>query len=203
MMIVQCRPDEQHRFYQHIKDVLDFLLAFVLLILFLPLLLLIALIIRFDSLGLPIYCQQRVGRRGRLFTIYKFRTMQADAPCLSTEEMQRLGYDPSTRVGSFLRKSSLDELPQLLNILCGDMSCIGPRPALPTQDFVNTRRAELRADIVRPGITGLAQVMGRDALDDETKVQYDREYCQHLSFTQDIKVVFLTIMVVISARGVK
>jgi len=196
------RVYREHRLhYQLLKDVLDFMMALVLFIVLIPLQLAIALLVLLDSPGAAIYCQQRIGLRGREFTIYKFRTMQVDAPCLSTEEMQRIGDDPSTRLGRILRKTSLDELPQLWNILKGEMSFIGPRPALPSQYVVNSRRFQLGADTVKPGLTGLAQVMGRDQLDDETKVQYDAEYCAQRSLLQDIKIVLLTIKVVISARG--
>lgn len=194
-----CTPQALH--YQRTKDSLDFLLALVMLIALMPLQLAIAILILLDSTGSSFFRQQRVGMHGRLFTIYKFRTMKVGAPCLSTEEMQRLGADPSTRIGKILRKTSLDELPQLLNILKGEMSFIGPRPALPSQSVVNNRRFQLGADGVKPGITGLAQVMGRDELDDETKVQYDADYCANQSLLLDAKIMLLTFKVVLTAHG--
>lgn len=189
--------------YHRFKPVLDFLGAAILVILFAPLLLLVALIIRLDSPGPAIYRQTRIGMNGQPFTIFKFRTMKVDAPVLSTEEMQKCGIIPFTRIGPFLRKTSLDELPQLFNILKGEMSFIGPRPALPSQTDVNTLRAERRADSVRPGITGLAQVMGRDDLDVETKVTYDAEYCENISFRSDLQILVGTFYAVSTARGNK
>ncbi|MHB9131974.1 MAG: sugar transferase [Armatimonadota bacterium] len=189
--------------YLPIKSLLDTLGAAALLVVLAPLLLLIGLVIRLESPGAALYRQQRVGLNGKLFTIYKFRTMQAQAPCLSTEEMQRLGAVPYTRLGPFLRKSSLDELPQLINILKGEMSFIGPRPALPSQLDVNQLRLRMGVVNVRPGITGLAQVRGRDDLDTMTKVSYDAEYCHLLSFAFDVKILLQTASAVVSARGNK
>ena len=189
--------------YQRVKHVLDWLAALVMLLVLSPLLLLIALLIRLDSRGPALYRQQRIGQGGLPFTIFKFRSMRIDAPVLSTEEMQRLGWNPITRLGNLLRKTSLDELPQLLNILRGEMSFIGPRPALPSQVDVNTLRESRGVHQARPGITGLAQVMGRDDLDTETKVNYDTEYCRQLSLGRDIKLIFLTFAAIVSSRGNK
>ena len=189
--------------YHRVKMLLDILAAACLLVLLAPVLLLVALLIRLDSAGPAIYRQRRVGAHGKSFTIYKFRTMHVKAPCLSTEELQHRGAIPFTRLGPLLRNTSLDELPQLLNILRGEMSFIGPRPALPTQTDVNELRFELGVDGVRPGLTGLAQVMGRDDLDSETKVRYDAEYCRELSLTTDLRIIALTAAAVLSARGNK
>lgn len=189
--------------YRHVKAVLDFLGALVLILLFGPLLLVVTILIRLDSPGPAIFRQVRVGRGGTLFTIFKFRTMKTGTPDLSTEEMQRQQYDPYTKLGPFLRKTSLDELPQLFNVLRGEMSFIGPRPALPSQEDVNTMRAAQGADIVRPGITGLAQVNGRDDLDNVTKVNYDAEYCRTMSFGRDITILLQTIYAVKTAKGNK
>lgn len=189
--------------YAPLKEKLDFLLGSVLLIVLSPLLLFLVAAITFDSRGSAIYRQKRVGRKGRLFTIYKFRSMLRDAPLLSTEEMQLQDKKPYTRLGPLLRKTNLDELPQLFNILRGDMSFIGPRPALPSQTDVNTRRKELGADEMRPGMTGLAQVMGRDDLDTEMKVNYDAEYCRCLSLKLDAQILLRTFGAVFSGRGNK
>jgi lipopolysaccharide/colanic/teichoic acid biosynthesis glycosyltransferase len=188
---------------ENTKRLIDLLGSVILLALFLPLMGLVALIVRLESPGPILFSQERLGRLGRPFTIYKFRTMHAHTPCLSTEEMQRLGAMPYTRLGPFLRKSSLDELPQLINILKGQMSFIGPRPALPTQLDVNQLRLRMGVVGVRPGITGLAQVNGRDDLDTETKVGYDAEYCRMLSFLLDVKIILQTAAAVVSARGNK
>lgn len=155
--------------YQAVKRVIDLVLALAFLVVFGPILLLIALIVRLDSAGPAIYRQARVGRLGALFTFYKYRTMRVGTPVLSTEDMQRQQIKPYTRIGPFLRKSSFDELPQLFNIIKGEMSFVGPRPALPSQTDVNELRKLYGVDAVRPGITGLAQARGRDDLDVETR----------------------------------
>lgn len=189
--------------YALVKSVLDELVALISLVLLSPLLILTALAIRLDSRGPAIYSQSRVGANGKLFTMYKFRTMKVGTPVLSTADMQSRHFDPFTRLGPFLRKTSLDELPQLVNIILGQMSFVGPRPALPSQTDVNELRAKLGADAVRPGITGLAQVMGRDDLPVDVKVGYDSEYCRRMSFLFDIRVLLMTVQVVLSARGNK
>lgn len=189
--------------YMTLKAVLDFVFALMLLVLFGPFLLLVSLIIRLDSPGPAIYCQTRVGRCGKLFTIYKFRTMRVGTPVLSTADMQRQSSKPFTRLGPLLRKTNIDELPQLLNILKGEMSFIGPRPALPSQTDVVGLREECHADCVRPGITGLAQVMGRDDLETGPKVAYDSQYCNNISLWMDLSILFKTFNAVVSARGNK
>ena len=191
------------RRYLRLKSTLDWLLALILLIVLAPIMLFIALLIRLDSRGPACYRQQRVGQGKQPFTILKFRTMRSDTPDLSTEEMQRRGLNPVTRVGKVLRKTSLDELPQLLNILRGEMSFIGPRPALPSQVDVNTRRELFGVHQVRPGITGLAQVMGRDDLDTDTKVNYDADYCRRMSLWFDARLIIMTFAAIISSHGNK
>ncbi|MCL5103739.1 MAG: sugar transferase [Armatimonadetes bacterium] len=189
--------------YAYLKAMIDFALAVVGLIVFGPLMLAVALAIKLDDPGPAIYRQTRLGALGRLFTMYKFRTMKLGTPVLSTADMQEQQVIPFTRLGPFLRKSSLDELPQLVNIIKGEMSFIGPRPALPTQNDVIALREEMGATHVRPGITGLAQAMGRDELDSHTKVGYDAQYCRKMSLIFDIKVFFMTVAAVLSARGNK
>ncbi len=190
-------------FYGRVKTVLDVVAALALLVALGPFLLLVALVIRLDSPGPAIYRQERVGRRGSRFIMLKFRTMKVGTPTLSTAEMQAQRAIPFTRVGPFLRKANIDELPQLLNIIRGEMSFIGPRPALPTQTDVVSLRERSGADLVRPGITGLAQAQGRDELDVETKVAYDTEYCRRMSLAFDLRIVLLTLLAVLSARGNK
>lgn len=189
--------------YLKLKAGFDVLFALLLLIVLAPLLVLIALLIRLDSAGPALYRQTRVGRHGRSFIIFKFRTMLADAPVLSTAEMQQQVRIPFTRLGPLLRKTSLDELPQLLNILRGEMSFIGPRPALPSQEDVNALRERHGVHALRPGITGLAQVMGRDELDADTKVAFDTAYLERISLRHDCYILARTIAAVSSARGNK
>lgn len=203
MATLESLPKRVNKPYTKTKSVIDVVAALVMLIILSPVLLIVALAVRLDSPGPAIYRQTRAGRFGKSFTMYKFRTMKVGAPVLSTADMQSLNRIPFTRLGPFLRKTNLDELPQLFNIIKGQMSFIGPRPALPTQTDVVGLRLECGADGVRPGITGLAQVMGRDDLDVITKVRYDDEYCRRLSFVFDAKVLFLTLGVVLSARGNK
>lgn len=191
------------RGYQAVKRVIDLVLAVTLLAVLWPLLLVLALVIRLDSPGPAIYRQERVGTLGRLFTFYKFRTMRIGTPVLSTAEMQAQQVKPYTRLGPFLRRTSLDELPQLFNIIKGEMSFVGPRPALPSQHDVNALRKARGVEAVRPGITGLAQARGRDDLDVETKVNYDAEYCRNIGLLFDVRIVLETIGAVVSARGNK
>ncbi|BCM88559.1 putative undecaprenyl-phosphate N-acetylgalactosaminyl 1-phosphate transferase [Abditibacteriota bacterium] len=189
--------------YRAYKHTLDLLLALVLLMPLLPLLGLLCLAIRLESRGPALYCQKRVGRFGRPFTIYKLRSMKIDTPVLSTEEMQRQQFNPFTRLGPLLRKTNLDELPQIFNILKGEMSFVGPRPALPTQTDVNTLRHQEGVEIARPGITGLAQVKGRDDLDTQTKVTYDAHYCRAMSLKADVGILWATLEAVLTGRGNK
>lgn len=198
------QSDPRHRSsYSTIKAWLDLVFACVLLIPLLPVFGLLTLAICFESRGPAIYKQRRVGQGGRLFTILKFRTMKTGTPTLSTEEMQRRQVVPFTRLGPLLRKTNLDELPQLFNILRGEMSFIGPRPALPSQTDVNSLRAELGADVARPGITGLAQAMGRDDLTTPVKVGYDARYCRDMSLPLDLRILWMTIGAILTGRGNK
>lgn len=189
--------------YACLKAALDVVGAAILLILLGPLMLLIALAIRLDSPGPALYRQTRVGRLGTLFTMLKFRTMKVGTPVLSTADMQRRGAIPFTRLGPILRKTNLDEFPQLINIIKGEMSFVGPRPPLPSQTDVVSLRKESGADAIRPGITGLAQVRGRDDLDNQTKVGYDTEYCRKMDPIFDLKILLMTFAAVLSARGNK
>jgi lipopolysaccharide/colanic/teichoic acid biosynthesis glycosyltransferase len=194
--------------YLFLKRLIDVIGAAVLLVIFAPLLVFVAAAIRLDSHGPAIYRQKRVGRFGKHFVMLKFRTMKVGTPTLSTAEMQQWlkaggAANPYTRIGPILRKTNLDELPQLWNVLRGEMSFIGPRPALPSQEDVVNLRENLGVHSVRPGITGLAQVMGRDDLDVETKVNYDAQYCRELSFILDLSILFRTFGAVLSGRGNK
>ncbi len=161
----------------------------------------VALAVRATSPGPALYWSQRVGRGGRLFAMPKFRTMRIDAPEVATH----LLVDPAqwlTPVGSFLRRSSLDELPQLWSVAVGDMSLVGPRPALHNQaDLIAARRAA-GVDVLQPGITGWAQVNGRDELPIPAKVAFDREYLERRSLLFDLRILFLTAAGVVRAKGV-
>ena len=203
MIVETCNSAAAGGIYPPVKRAIDLVGGVALLVLLSPLLGLTALIIRLDSSGPAIYRQERVGRSGTRFTMLKFRTMRVGTPTLSTAEMQQQAAIPFTRVGPLLRKTNIDEFPQLVNIIRGQMSFVGPRPALPSQTDVVSLRGESGADALRPGITGLAQVRGRDDLRVEIKVGYDAEYCRRLSLGFDLKIVLLTLGAVLSARGNK
>lgn len=189
--------------YPFIKRGADVVLSLLALICLSPVYLLVALAVKLTSPGPVLFRQKRVGRGGRLFTIYKFRTMRTDTP---RDTATHLLQDPAryiTRVGAFLRRSSLDELPQFFNVLKGDMSIVGPRPALYNQDDLIAAREKAGVDAVRPGITGLAQINGRDELPIPVKVRYDREYVENLSLKMDARCFFGTIWSVLRAEGVR
>jgi O-antigen biosynthesis protein WbqP len=162
---------------------------------------LIALIITIHDRGPAVYWSRRAGRHGRDFWMPKFRSMRMDTPELPTDRLQA----PEqwvTPVGGFLRRTSLDELPQLWSVLKGDMSLVGPRPALHSQvDLIAARRAA-GVESLRPGITGWAQVNGRDHLSEGEKVALDREYLANAGFVMDLKIMLLTVLRVVRGSGV-
>ena len=185
------------------KRAIDIVLSFIGLVALSPVLLIIALLIKLDSKGPVLFKQKRVAKGKEHFQILKFRTMYADVP---KDVPTHLLADPEskiTKIGRFLRKSSLDELPQIWNILVGEMSIIGPRPALWNQFDLIAERDKYGANDVRPGLTGLAQVMGRDELPIEVKAKYDGDYAQNVTFANDVKIFFKTITSVLGAKGVK
>jgi len=180
---------------------LNRLLAFILLILFSPIFLIIAIAIYIED-GYPIYfTQNRVGHNNYFFLIYKFRSMKKNTPNVATH----LLINPDQyllKIGKFIRRSSLDELPNLINILKGQMVFVGPRPALFNQDDLTTLRVANKIDKLKPGITGWAQVNGRDEISIVKKVQLDQEYLSKKSFLFDVKIVIKTITNVLFSRGV-
>ncbi len=185
-----------------VKRALDAALAFLALVVLLPFFLVFALLIKLDSRGPVFFRQKRVGTGKCTFTILKFRTMRADTP---KDVPTHLLADPAsriTRMGRFLRRTSLDELPQLINILAGQMSLIGPRPALWNQDDLVAERDKYGANAIRPGLTGHAQVNGRDELPIPVKAELDGYYARHLGFGLDVKIFFATIRNVLRGSGV-
>jgi O-antigen biosynthesis protein WbqP len=187
--------------YRIVKRLADALFAALgLLVLCMPALV-CAVAIRLDSPGPALHRQTRIGRGARRFTLLKFRTMASNAPLLSTADMQASGGYHVTRLGALLRRYSLDELPQLWNILRGDMSLVGPRPALHTQHGLIAERERRGVDRATPGLTGLAQVSGRDGIGDATKVDLDAAYVGALSVATDLRIIGLTVMAVIGGRG--
>ena len=183
------------------KRLFDLLLALVFVILLALPILVVAIIVRLTSSGPSLYWSNRVGRRNIIFRMPKFRTMQVGTPTLATHLLSDSG-QYLTPVGAFLRKSSLDELPQLWSILVGDMSFVGPRPALFNQDDLIALRTQYGVDKLVPGLTGWAQVNGRDELSIPVKVQYEVEYLNKRSFWFDMKILGLTFLKVVRRAGV-
>ena len=188
--------------YTGVKRVLDAVLsAFGLMVLLLPIVI-IALIIYVDDPGKVIFAQRRVGLGGKQFRVYKFRTMRLSTPkYMATSNV----VDPNqyiTRVGRILRKLSLDEIPQLWNVLKGDMSLVGPRPLIPSEEQIHKMRSRFGVYTTRPGVTGLAQVNGRDTVLPADKVRYDWQYVNGFGFAMDLKILLSTIPKVFSASGV-
>ena len=188
--------------YLHIKRALDFILALLALIVLSPLMGVLALIIKLTSPGPVLFRQKRVGIHKKHFTIYKFRTMRKDAPSDKATHLLKNAKGYITPVGVFLRKSSLDELPQLVNIIKGEMAIVGPRPALWNQYDLIAERDKYGANDVLPGLTGLAQVDGRDELPIPEKARRDGYYANHISFGLDVKLIVRTFFSVIRFEGV-
>lgn len=197
------RIERENRFYNRIvKRVIDLLLSAAIMIVLSPLLLLLVIAIKVDSRGPVLFRQKRIGIHQRTFSILKFRTMRIDTPHDVPTHLLENPNQYITRVGGFLRKTSLDELPQLWNIFVGEMSFIGPRPALWNQYDLIEAREEVRANHVRPGLTGWAQINGRDELEIHEKATLDGYYVEHLSFLFDLRCFFGTFGYVLRERGV-
>lgn len=185
-----------------IKRFLDFVLSLVGSILLSPLMLALSVWIKLDSPGPVLFRQKRVGIHKTHFNILKFRTMKADTPHDVPTHMLKNPDSYITKSGAFLRKTSLDELPQIWNILAGQMSIVGPRPALYNQYDLIEERDKYGANDVRPGLTGLAQVNGRDELEIAEKAKLDGEYVKHLTFAMDLSCFLKTIGYVFHREGV-
>ena len=183
------------------KRIFDLFLALILSLFLIWLIILLAIFVRLSSKGPVLYWSSRVGINNQLFQMPKFRTMQSQTPVVATHLMK----NPNaflTPIGAFLRRFSLDELPQLLSILKGEMSFVGPRPALFNQDDLITLRTEKGVDILVPGVTGWAQVNGRDDLSILEKVDLDLEYLKRQSFWFDLQIIWTTLLKVIRSEGV-
>lgn len=183
---------------KRIEDVSIALAALV--ILGLPMLL-VAAAIRLTSKGPALFRQKRFGKDKKLFTVYKFRTMSTKAPKNMPTNSFTNADSYITPLGGVLRKLSIDELPQLLNVIKGEMSIVGPRPVIKTEKKLISLRQKYHANSVKPGITGWAQVNGRDDLDDQRKAEMDGEYVQRLSFLTDVKIMIKTIGAVLMMSG--
>jgi len=183
------------------KRIFDLLAALGLILTFAPLFVLVVLAVRLTSVGPVLFRTQRVGKGNKLFTMYKFRTMRIDTPQVATHLLK----EPDqflTPIGKLLRRTSLDELPQLINVLSGEMSLVGPRPALFNQDDLIALRTARGAHQLTPGVTGWAQVNGRDELPIPEKVKLDEWYLKNRSFWLDLKILRMTVFKVIRKEGV-
>lgn len=188
--------------YKFFKRTLDIVLSFIGMIALSPFFLLLVLAIKLDSKGSVLFKQKRVGLHKKHFYILKFRTMRIDTPKDTPTHLLKNPEQWITKVGKFLRKTSLDELPQIWNIFVGDMSIIGPRPALWNQYDLIEERDRYGANDVLPGLTGWAQIHGRDELPIAKKAELDGYYVQHLSFGLDVRCFFGTIKSVAKSEGV-
>jgi len=183
---------------RYLKRIFDLIISFVALLIIFPILVIVTLILMFGNKGKPFFIHKRPGRYGRIFKLIKFKTMndKRDAHGLLLLDIQRL-----TNIGKVIRKTSIDEIPQLLNVIKGDMSLVGPRPLLPEylplyNDFQHRRHE------VKPGITGWAQLNGRNAITWQQKFEYDVWYVENLSFLLDMKIILLTINKVFKREGI-
>src|SRR5690554_1548708 len=184
------------------KKIMDFLMSLVGLIILLPFFIIIIVAIKLNSRGPILFKQKRVGKNKKHFNIYKFRTMRIDTPKDTPTHMLENPEQWITGVGKFLRKTSLDELPQIINIIKGDMSIVGPRPALWNQYDLIEERDKYGANDIYPGLTGYAQIKGRDELPIEQKAELDGYYTKNIGFWLDVKVFFGTIVSVFKSDGV-
>ena len=184
-----------------LKRFSDVVFASSALLVFLVPVVFVAIFVYFTSPGPILYCSNRVGKNNLIFRMPKFRTMRVDTPAMATHLMSNPD-DYVTPVGKFLRKTSLDELPQLWTILIGDMSVVGPRPALYNQEDLIALRTEQGVDKLVPGLTGWAQVNGRDELPIPEKVKLDVEYLQKHSFMMDLKIIWFTLLKVLQRDDV-
>ena len=185
-----------------LKRIFDFLMSLIAIIILSPVILIVALAVKFTSPGPILFKQRRIGKDNVEFKIYKFRTMRIDTPNVPTHLLE----NPEqwiTPVGKFLRKTSLDELPQLFNILKGEMSIVGPRPALYNQIDLRDMRTAVGIHKLIPGLTGWAQINGRDEIPLSLKVSLDKEYLDRKSFLFDIKIILMTMLSVIKSEGVQ
>jgi O-antigen biosynthesis protein WbqP len=183
------------------KQIFDLILGVIVFVLLATPMLLIVIIIRLTSKGSALYWSDRIGRKNEIFKMPKFRSMLIDTPTVATHLLDNSDSYLSP-IGGFLRRSSLDELPQLFSVLKGDMSFVGPRPALFNQDDLITLRTKKGVDKLLPGITGWAQVNGRDELSIPDKVALDVEYLNRQSFWFDIKILWMTLLKVMNRDGV-
>lgn len=192
----------QGRFYLTVKRLLDFVLSLIGIVVLIPVFIIIGILIKVDSRGPVIFKQKRYGKNKQPFYIYKFRTMASDAPQnVATKDLND-SKKYITKIGAFLRRTSLDELPQLFNILLGQMTIVGPRPVVLKEENLIIARDLYGANDIKPGITGWAQINGRDLLSIEEKAKLDGYYVENMGFKMDIKCFFKTVKYVLKGEGI-
>lgn len=187
----------------YVKRALDIIFSSLLIFFLLLPMFIISVIIRSESRGNAIFKQKRVGRNGRVFVCYKFRTMYITAPKSIPASEFKESEKYITRVGAFLRRTSLDEIPQLFNVLKGNMSLIGPRPLICEEIDIHKKRMDSGVYFLRPGITGMAQISGRNLLRDDEKLSKDMYYLENVKFWLDLKILFRTMFKVANGDGVE
>ena len=188
--------------YRYVKRGIDVILSGLAIVILSPVLLILCIAIKIDSRGSILFKQQRIGIHKSFFWIYKVRTMRTDTPKDMPTHLLANPEQYITKVGKFLRKTSLDELPQIFNIFKGEMSIVGPRPALWNQDDLIAERDKYGANDVTPGLTGWAQINGRDELEIPVKAKLDGEYVQKFGFIMDLRCFFGTFLSVVKGDGV-
>jgi len=189
--------------YVYVKRIMDIMFVLVFSPIWLPIGAILMVLVKATSKGPVFFKQKRFGKNRRFFMIYKFRSMYVDAPKDVPTHLLQNPETFITPVGRFLRKSSLDELPQIINIIKGELALVGPRPALWNQDDLIAEREKYGANAIPVGLTGLAQIRGRDELPIDVKASYDGEYANTMGFFIDVKILFLTVIYAVLGRGVK
>ena len=192
----------QGRFYLTVKRLLDFVLSLIGIVVLMPVFIIIGILIKVDSRGPVIFKQKRYGKNKEPFYIYKFRTMASDAPQNVATKVLNDSKKYITKIGAFLRRTSLDELPQLFNILLGQMTIVGPRPVVLKEENLIIARDLYGANDIKPGITGWAQINGRDLLSIEEKAKLDGYYVENMGFKMDMKCFFKTVKYVLNGEGI-
>ena len=183
------------------KRIFDFFFSIFLILLFFPFLIIISILIKLDSAGPIIFQSLRVGQNNKDFYMLKFRTMKEGTKLVETKKIKKVN-KKITKIGKILRRLSLDELPQLFNVVKGEMSIVGPRPAIKSQKLLIKKRLKLKISQIRPGITGLAQINGRDKISEKKKLHFDYLYLKKYDIFFDIKILFKTIFLVIFNKDI-
>ena len=195
--------DTRDKLYSFIKRIEDLILSVLAMLILWPVFIIISCKIKLESEGPVLFKQKRIGKNKKPFNIYKFRTMRADAPNNVPTHLLEKPDAYITKMGSWLRRTSIDEMPQLLNIIKGNMSIVGPRPALWNQFDLIEERDKYGANGVLPGLTGLAQIKGRDELSIQEKAKYDGQYVRNYGFLIDAKIFILTFKAVFNKDGIR